>query len=282
MAIVTSSEGLKCCLLLINLRQSISDLVLPSLSWFVRQAEVTGNKVAWPLVISFICLHSGFQKLLREMLDKICWRFSHKQNTSSFDLLWNAQYLAVLCRLALKGISLAEQTSLGPLWVRDIHRKPDAKPAIPGAQQHTVSINSLFLQLWCVQVWQSSLLDDFHPPICSHLSASLLVRDESVGRYFCLLAFTFSVTGSFMHSDLCCSESMLCHIHSAMSNNKVDEISQQKILLKGLLHARHSVLFNHEVRQTSKGAQPHHAVDGRIYLVKLKDSLVLLFLWEFQ
>lgn len=171
---------------------------------------------------------------------------------------------------------------LGPLWVRDIHRKPDAKPAIPGAQQHTVSINSLFFQLWCVQVWQSSLLDDFHPPISSHLSASLLVRDESVGKYFCLLAFTFSVTGSFMHSDLCCSASMLHHIHSAMSNNKVDEISQQKILLKGLLHARHSVLFNHEARQTSKGAQPHHAVDGRIYLVKLKDSLVLLFLWEFQ
>lgn len=144
MAIVTSSEGLKCCLLLINLRQSISDLVLPRLSWFVGQAEVTGNKVAWPLVISYICLHSGFQKLLREMLDKICWRFSHKKNTSSSDLLWNAQYLAVLCRLALEGISSAEQTLLGPLWVRDIHKKPDAKPAIPGAQQHTVSINSLF------------------------------------------------------------------------------------------------------------------------------------------
>lgn len=171
------------------------------------------------------------------MLDKICWRFSHKRNTSSFDLLWNAQFLAglgrteiPLCRLALEGISSAEQTLLGPSWVRDIHRKPDTKPAVPGAQQHTVNINSLFLQLCCVQVWQSSLLDDFPPPISSHLSASLLVHDESVGRYFCLLAFTFSVTGCFMHSDLCCSASMLCRVHFAMSNDSWWNISTENPL----------------------------------------------------
>lgn len=64
------------------------------------------------------------------------------------------------CWLAPERISSAEQTSLGPVWVGDIHSKLDAKPAVPRAQQHSVNIKSL-LQLWWVQVWQSSLLDDF-------------------------------------------------------------------------------------------------------------------------
>lgn len=92
-------------------------------------------------------------------------------------------------------ISPADQTT-GTIVIQGHRSKAEAQPAAPGGQQHSDNRNSLFLKLCHVQAWQRSLLGDFHPLISSVLPASLLVADESVGRYFCSMAFAFSVTGS--------------------------------------------------------------------------------------
>lgn len=115
---------------------------------------------------------------------------------SSSDLLWNAQPLAggQSPSCGSYGISPADQTT-GTIMIQGHHSKAETQPTAPRGQQHFDNRNLFFLKLCCVQVRQSSLPGDFHPLISSDLPASLLLADESAGRYFCFMTFAFSVTG---------------------------------------------------------------------------------------
>lgn len=100
----------------------------------------------------------------------------------------------------------------------------------------------------------------------SDLSASFFVCDESFGRYFCSLAFAFSVTGSFMCSDLFCSASMSSCIHSTMSKDSLQNIYTVAATKRHVASQSFSPVWTQ--KQSSKRAQPHHATDWRAYLVK--------------